>query len=513
MPDFPLEQFEKINPSISIKFEGRDLCYHTPNRMTKWRVDSFFTKEPDTIRWISCMTDEEILLDVGANVGMYTIMASVGRGLKVFAFEPESQNYSLLNRNIYLNGVSDLVTAYCAGLSDHSGLDKFYLSNFSLGGSCHAVGESLDFNLIPQQADYVQGCTVYTLDEMIESNAIPVPTHIKIDVDGFEHKVITGMQKTLTKPEVKSVLIELNPHLEEHRGLFQKMEELGYRYFESQAEQSRQPDGVFAGIGNVIFYRKGWAAYEDLYGKQKGTVLVKASFNHVMEKIKQAEIISDPTPHFFIENVFPDNFYQNLLTFLPDETSYIPINMTEKTKGHYSPLRSILAFDNESLSKLDGTIRPFWNLMANQLLSPDLIFALVDKFSHWLPEAGAQKEDLAMLHREAMLIRDIKKYELGPHTDTHDRVASLFFYLPKDHSLESAGTALYKPLDENFHSDGSRHLSFEDFSEVDRFPFKPNSLIGFVRTDTSYHGVPRFDQGDEVRNILGYAVKNLKRTR
>ena len=74
-----------------------------------------YTKEKDTIAWIDSMQPGETFIDIGANMGIYTIYAAK-RGLKVIAFEPEAQNYALLCRSIMINELD--VQAYCVALSD-----------------------------------------------------------------------------------------------------------------------------------------------------------------------------------------------------------------------------------------------------------------------------------------------------------------------------------------------------------------------------------------------------------
>src|SRR5436305_382256 len=101
-----LEQYEKLLPTSVVEHEGLKMRFSTPSVFTHWRVDSIRTKEPWTLEWIATFAPGDTLLDVGANVGMYTIWASVTRQARVFAFEPEAQNYALLNRNIQLNDVA-----------------------------------------------------------------------------------------------------------------------------------------------------------------------------------------------------------------------------------------------------------------------------------------------------------------------------------------------------------------------------------------------------------------------
>ncbi len=242
-------------PARTVEFRGARMAFATPNPQTAWRVDTLFTKEPDTIEWIDGFGASDTLVDIGANVGMYTVFAAKARGARVFAFEPESQNYAILNQNILLNGVDHLVQAYCIALSDRTGLDKLYLSDFDAGGSCHSYGAPLDFNNRPRGAQFAQGCYATTLDALVAARLIPAPTHIKIDVDGLEHSVVAGARETLRDPGVKSVLIEVNTNLDEHWDIVDLMVGEGFDYSQAQVERAQRREGTFKGVGNYVFRR------------------------------------------------------------------------------------------------------------------------------------------------------------------------------------------------------------------------------------------------------------------
>jgi len=239
-----------------LEHEGKSVIFLTPNTRALWRVETLFTKEPDTIEWIAAFAPDDVLVDIGANVGMYTIWAAKTRGARVFAFEPEAQNYALLNRNVLANGLNDLVRAYCVALSDASGFDALYLSDLGVGGSCHSYGAALDFNNQPRAAPFAQGSVAVTLDEMVERGAVPVPQHVKIDVDGLEHKVIAGARQTLANAAVRSVLIEINTNLDEHWELVDIMLGLGFDYSQEQVARAQRSEGTFKGVGNYVFHRR-----------------------------------------------------------------------------------------------------------------------------------------------------------------------------------------------------------------------------------------------------------------
>jgi len=250
-----LEDYEKLSPRCEITHDGKKMIFATPSTTTRWRVESIYKKEPWTLEWLASFQPVEIMVDCGANVGMYTIWAAVTRGVQVFAFEPESQNFAILNRNIHLNNLQSSVKGYCIGLSDTSGLFDLHMADMRIGGSCHSVGEPLDFEHKPMQTMFVQGCSASTLDALVTSKALPIPNHIKIDVDGFEPKVIAGSLKTLSMPEVKSLLIETNQNLIDHREMVLELNELGFKFDASQVLRAERKDGIFKGVAEYVFRR------------------------------------------------------------------------------------------------------------------------------------------------------------------------------------------------------------------------------------------------------------------
>lgn len=231
-----------------------DVLYVTPNKQCDLRVRSFFDKEPDTIAWISELNPGEVFVDVGANVGMYSLWAAKTTGARVFAFEPESQNFALLCQNILINRCD--VMAYPLAVSDSTRIARtapLYLSQFAPGGSCHTLGESVDFKGRPMKPAFVQGTCAVSLDGLWQDDAILPPDFIKIDVDGLEPAVIRGAPHCLEN--ARSVLVELDINRPTHAAVIGQMEDIGFRWDKEQADKSRRKEGAFTGIGNVIFRR------------------------------------------------------------------------------------------------------------------------------------------------------------------------------------------------------------------------------------------------------------------
>src|SRR3954451_1972510 len=85
-------------PVEELDVSGRIVRYVATSRQSQKRIRSLLTKEPLTIPWIETFKPDEVMVDIGANVGMYGIYAGV-LGCRVFAFEPEALNYAELNKN------------------------------------------------------------------------------------------------------------------------------------------------------------------------------------------------------------------------------------------------------------------------------------------------------------------------------------------------------------------------------------------------------------------------------
>jgi FkbM family methyltransferase len=254
-PGLSPEQYAELEPCTEIEHGAARMFFATPNTATRWRVDTINQKEPCTLEWIATLGRDEILFDVGANVGMYTIWAAVTRGARVYAFEAESQNYAVLNRNILLNNLTDRVKAYCLGLSDKQGLTELYMASMVAGGSIHNLGEALDYKQEPMPVGFRQGCVAFRLDDLVSNGGIPVPNHLKIDVDGIEPKIVAGAEKTLKERALKSLLIEVNPALADHRAMVTTLNEMGFLHDPAQVERAARKEGPFKGVAEYIFRR------------------------------------------------------------------------------------------------------------------------------------------------------------------------------------------------------------------------------------------------------------------
>lgn len=501
--------------------DGNELAYWIANDTCKWRVDTLFKKEPETLRWLERLPSNAHLLDIGANVGMYTIYAAVLKSIRVTAIEPESQNFALLCKNIHLNSVQSLVMPYNIGISDKSGLTKLFLSSFMWdgGSSCHSMGEEVGFDLKPRPSPFAQGTAAFSLDDFIKQSgesAESVPNAIKLDVDGFEHLVIRGSIDTLTNPEVKTLCIEINYNLSEHRDMIKQLESLGYYCCEEQVERSMRREGAFKGCAEVILDRikKNEIIIINTFNPQKSAChegsAADSAFADAISKIESSATERDPFPAVYISNLFPSNYFDEMQRYFPRPDQVQSLGETGRVSSGAYPERLVTLFTEEHFQRLDQAQQDFWGNFAQALTSEEFVNACINKFAPWCSNRLAElrdKHNAVRVRNDALLVNDRTNYAIGPHTDLPHRLISLLFYLPKDENLKYLGTSFYKHKDPNFRCPGGPHYNFEDFTRLGSAPFLPNSLLMFVRTGTSFHGVEPIKQQGVERKLL---ISNIR---
>jgi FkbM family methyltransferase len=154
-------------------------------------------------------------LDIGANIGIYSLYAA-SRNINVASFEPESSNFYQLNLNILDNSFQNLIKAYpfCAGIKlDVGSLD---LDTLKIGGSGHISRHKYCKNAKKKNNKlFSQGAAVISLDYFIKITSF-VPNCIKIDNDGNEDQVVSGMKKILQHKSLRSILIEIDSTNKSH---------------------------------------------------------------------------------------------------------------------------------------------------------------------------------------------------------------------------------------------------------------------------------------------------------
>lgn len=243
---------ERIQPVYEVSRNGKVYRFSCPNALVHWRAQTLFTKEPDTLEWIDNFDKGDVLFDVGANIGLYSIYAGM-RGHPVLAFEPEAQNFAQLSTNVHLNGLDHLISCYAIALSDQYARDVLYLSGFEVGGALVNIGLPTDWRHEEFSPVASQGVISYPMDRFLRDFPDVFPNHIKIDVDGSEDRIIDGATQTLRDARLKSLLIELNLQLEPHREVCELLNSSGFEL--TSSAPSPLASEQFRSVHNHVFRR------------------------------------------------------------------------------------------------------------------------------------------------------------------------------------------------------------------------------------------------------------------
>jgi FkbM family methyltransferase len=199
------------------------------NSLERYRCETFFSKEPETIEWINTYFEkEDTFYDVGANIGVYSIYAAIRYpNMSVLSFEPYINNYWRLCQNINLNNVVNIIPLNLA-LSDSTSIEEFFIKDERVGSSGNQIGENIDENgqFFETLNRFHVPC--YSFDNFIKEFSLPIPNHIKIDVDGVEDKIVAGMKHTLLNSSLKSILVEINHNDKKGESIIKLFQDSGF---------------------------------------------------------------------------------------------------------------------------------------------------------------------------------------------------------------------------------------------------------------------------------------------
>lgn len=211
-----------------------------------------------------------------------------------------------------------------------------------------------------------------------------------------------------------------------------------------------------------------------------------------------------PYPHFYLQDVFPADFYRQLQQNLPDPQAMIPLEQARGAKGYKE--RFVLGLTDEHLATLPDAKRAFWKELNRWMIEEGNFSNLIfNKFRPFIEQRFAGQTGLNF-YSETLLVQDVTNYKLGPHTDLPRKVVTMLFYLPPDDSQRHLGTSMYLPADGQFTCPGGPHHEREKFLRLHTNPFLPNSLFAFFKTNNSFHGVEPVADPDTRRWLLLFDI-------
>jgi FkbM family methyltransferase len=207
---------------------------------------------------------EDTFLDVGANIGSYTVLAAKVVGAESYAFEPSPQTYNHLLNNLFLNRITDRATAINKGVSEAE--KELYFTD----------GLDTINHVVKERKGAIQIKTT-SLDSFCNENNRS-PFLIKIDVEGFETEVINGSKNLLVDDALQAIIMELNGSGDRYgfdeEAIHQQLLNAGFKaYLYQPFSRTLTPRKERSLHGNTIYVRDYHLCQDRLTSANKFTAL------------------------------------------------------------------------------------------------------------------------------------------------------------------------------------------------------------------------------------------------
>ena len=168
----------------------KSIKFINTNSITNYRIETFSSKEPETLNWIDSFEENSVFWDIGANIGLYSIYASKTKNIKTISFEPGIFNIELLSKNIFLNKLQNNIKIFPLPLSNITEFNIHSFSNIMHGGAL--IHLDLIFLKMVKRINSIFEVQSFgiTPNDVVEKLSFAKPDYIKIDVDGNEHLIL-----------------------------------------------------------------------------------------------------------------------------------------------------------------------------------------------------------------------------------------------------------------------------------------------------------------------------------
>lgn len=209
---FPYLSSSNLSTEV-VRMRSGFRLYLCPVELLQAHLYLFGTYELPTTNFVRrFLKTGDVVLDVGANIGYMSLFfrQCVGTNGKVYAFEPEHQNYQALLANIALNNAQNIIAQRQAATDVEKTL-KLYLAQDNFGAHSTVFNDET----LTEKYEEIQGTP---LDTFVQKNQLDKIALVKIDVEGGEYEVLQGMKQIL-KQQRPILIIELNDALQRKRGL------------------------------------------------------------------------------------------------------------------------------------------------------------------------------------------------------------------------------------------------------------------------------------------------------
>lgn len=193
-------QYLKLHPEMAHTKYGFDVFLNPEDAFCSFSLHEYgyYTETSTTKLFLKLLSNKiDLVVDVGANIGWYSLLAAKKKAQKVHAFEPVPEIFTLLEKSVIHNGFEQIV-CHESVVTDHEGEATLYLNPHTNKGLASIVRNSGYGSLV---------CGAVTLDSLFGDQTIEI---LKLDVEGAEPNVLVGAKRMIEEERISHILMEWN---------------------------------------------------------------------------------------------------------------------------------------------------------------------------------------------------------------------------------------------------------------------------------------------------------------
>jgi hypothetical protein len=225
----------------------------------------------------------------------------------------------------------------------------------------------------------------------------------------------------------------------------------------------------------------------------------------LVQSLRPDSVADGPSPHFYSTKAFDPALYTLIRDHLPESKYYGGVGgRTGNVRAKKA--RLALPFTKDRLDTLPSNQMQFWTEMTGYFQSPEFLKLAMSSYGPFLRELRPDLLKPQQFEIRFELLRDATAYGIGPHSDHPQKVMTLLFYLSAGETSEALGTSFYTPRVDGFRCTTGRHHEYKDFNLFKTYAYAPNTVLSFLRTDTSFHGVEVIDVENVQRDVMRWML-------
>jgi FkbM family methyltransferase len=238
-----LERAKIVNGKVELRIHGQRMNVLANDPGISRDLIVYGKRETAAVKVLSeLLVGNMTIIEVGANLGYYVLLeaAKISAKSRIYAFEPSPQNFSILQTNVELNGLTNNVVLHQMAISSFDGTANLGLEKNS---NWHHLDPIDDDHFRPERWIEVPVCSV---DSFCEKNGIHEINLLRLDVEGHEYAVIEGAKGILEKSKQCIIFLEL------HIGVIERLKQDPFQILRL-LEKSGFRCYCITGVGRTVY--------------------------------------------------------------------------------------------------------------------------------------------------------------------------------------------------------------------------------------------------------------------